>query len=161
MAHASYLKGIFLPAIRSVVIDEMCYMLRNKKKDFDSIACRGVSMLTIGSIMAHKLKKQIVVIRKGESCHSNYTTEFFTEPKSYIIVDDLISSGKTIEAVVESLPNSNHYGTILYRDIVDNIYAYNKNHPWYTNKGNLNQKIRQSTFDKYHEMFGRIIDNEP
>lgn len=158
MAHASYLKAIFLPEIRNVVIDEMCYMLRNKKKHFDSIACRGVSMLTIGSIMAHKLKKQIVVIRKGENTHSKYSTEFNVEPKSYIIVDDLVSSGKTVDSVIESLPNSKHYGTILYRNITDNIIADNFNLPWYEVKGYLNQPIRQSTFDKHHETFKSLMD---
>jgi adenine/guanine phosphoribosyltransferase-like PRPP-binding protein len=65
---------------------------------FDMIVCRGVSGMLFASPLAYSLNKPLVVIRKlsGVKQHSDRYYEGFVGASSYIIVDDLIDSGKTV-----------------------------------------------------------------
>jgi hypoxanthine phosphoribosyltransferase len=66
------------------------------KKKFDSIAFRGMSGAIVAPIIAMKLKKNLIMVRKnGEETHSLSKVEGFSRSKRYIIVDDFIESGET------------------------------------------------------------------
>jgi hypothetical protein len=86
-----------------IIIKAVCD-LRKFSNNFDSIACCGVSGLMVVPQIAEILNKNIIVVRKGEKCYSEFQTEGVS-PIRYIILDDLICSGDT----VKHIKNTIHY----------------------------------------------------
>jgi adenine/guanine phosphoribosyltransferase-like PRPP-binding protein len=80
-----------------IIIKAVCD-LRKISDSFDSIACCGVSGLMVVPQVAELLNKNIVVVRKGERCYSEFRTEGVA-PFRYIILDDLICSGSTVKHI--------------------------------------------------------------
>jgi adenine/guanine phosphoribosyltransferase-like PRPP-binding protein len=75
-----------------------------KKLEFDAIAFSGQSGSLIAPIVAMLMGKSLIVVRKrGVRSHSSYIVEGDRAAKSYLILDDLTSSGQTIEYIQESL----------------------------------------------------------
>ncbi len=68
--------------------------------------------------VAIKLKKQMIATRKEKS-HSFRRIEGFADSKNYIIIDDFVSTGETIETIItelkEFVPRANCVGIFLYR----------------------------------------------
>lgn len=87
---------------------------------FDAIACRGLSGALVASIVAAKLDKPLVVVRKKiEGTHSSYGIEQgVAGPFRYVIVDDLIDKGGTVRAIIEKIKEREEdavcVGIILY-----------------------------------------------
>ena|ERR1051326_2464906 len=79
-------------------IDNTVKLLRRKTKQFDAIAFRGMSGALVAPAVAARLKKNLLMVRK-ESAHSNRLVEGIRYPQRYIIVDDFISSGATVQAI--------------------------------------------------------------
>lgn len=68
---------------------------------FDAIAVSGASMMLIAPIVAYKLKKNVILVRKPEEvCNSSYRVEG-KHSQTYIIIDDLVASGDTIRRIKE------------------------------------------------------------
>jgi hypoxanthine phosphoribosyltransferase len=75
-----------------------------KQFDYDAIACRGVSGLLIAPMMAVRLKKSLLVVRKpGENNHSGRMVEGDAAAKRYIILDDFTDSGETAKAIKRAI----------------------------------------------------------
>ena len=84
-----------------IIIKAVCD-LRKISDSFDSIACCGVSGMMVVPQIAELLNKNIVVVRKGERCYSEFRTEGVA-PFRYIILDDLICSGSTVKYIKKVL----------------------------------------------------------
>ena len=80
-----------------IIIKAVCD-LRKVADSFDSIACCGVSGLLVVAQVAELLNKNIIIVRKGEQCYSEFRTEGVA-PFRYIILDDLICSGGTVKHI--------------------------------------------------------------
>ena len=110
-----------------IIIQAVC-KLRKISDSFDSIACCGVSGLMVVPQIAELLNKNIVVVRKGEQCYSEFRTEGVA-PFQYIILDDLICSGSTVKHIKRILkdeyPRSKCVGAYCY---LPNETAYKDNH---------------------------------
>ena len=92
--------------------------LRKHRKKFTAIAVRGYSAAIFGGIVASKMKKNIILVRKpkeSEDRHSEKLVEGISN-QSCVFIDDLIASGKTVEKVIEGLHElkCNLYGVYLY-----------------------------------------------
>jgi len=100
----------------SVIIKTIC-SLRNIEKDFDSIACCGVSGLMVVPQIAEILNKNIIIVRKDERRYSQFYIEGVS-PSRYVIVDDLICSGDTIKHIIGSIhfdtPRAKCIGAYFY-----------------------------------------------
>ncbi len=84
------------------------------KEDCDTLAVRGNSGLLIGSVLASKWDKDLIIVRKDEeSSHSDEQVEGWGYEQKILIVDDFIETGSTIGAIYESLMNSCDSPTIL------------------------------------------------
>lgn len=87
--------------------------------DFDGIAVRGVSGLLVGAIVAHTLKKHLIVVRKEVSTHASNKVETHIGVGNYVIIDDMKASGLTIRTIKEEItklhPSLVHMGTYLYK----------------------------------------------
>lgn len=80
-----------------------------KSLTFRSIAFRGVSGALVAPIVAVRLKKGLIVVRKRESQHSTYLVEGhrLIGPQKYIIIDDFPSTGDTIKEIMKEI-KANH-----------------------------------------------------
>ncbi len=69
--------------------------------DFDAIAIRGMSGAVFGAPLAHVLGVNLVVVRKKEDghAHSINDIEGLRSVSKYLIVDDFIASGSTVQAI--------------------------------------------------------------
>ena len=71
------------------------------KIKFDSFAFRGMSGALVTPILAVKCKKHLIMVRKSiEGSHSNCMVEGYTKTKKFIIVDDFIESGNTVNTII-------------------------------------------------------------
>lgn len=82
----------------------------------DLVAVRGLSGTLVATAMSTLFSTPIAVVRKpGENSHGRevevveYNDEGNLRYNNYIIVDDLISSGKTIQAIVDALKSQIPY----------------------------------------------------
>lgn len=97
------------------------------KYDFDGIACTGVSGLMVVPQLCEILDKNIIVVRKiKETRYSPFDYEG-VPPKKYIIVDDLVSSGNTVQRILqlfkEEIPSAECVG---YYSYLSNECAYTR-----------------------------------
>lgn len=113
-----YLHDILSPAgLRHAVEESARYLTEAGLHRFDAIAFTGVSGALVAPAVGYLIKKPVIVVRKGEGCHSKHPVESpFTsvsyEPSenaappwagNYVIVDDLVSSGKTVTNIITSI----------------------------------------------------------
>jgi adenine/guanine phosphoribosyltransferase-like PRPP-binding protein len=78
-------------------------LARKVGPEFDSLAFRGVSGAMIAPSLADRLSLGIVAIRKpNDGSHSSAQVEASWGASRYVIVDDLISSGRTCRAIIEA-----------------------------------------------------------
>jgi len=84
-----------------IIVKAVCD-LRKMEQQFDTIVCCGVSGLMVVPQIAEILNKHILVVRKDESRYSEFTTEGVA-PFRYVVIDDLICSGNTIERITNTI----------------------------------------------------------
>lgn len=103
--------------------------------DFDCIACQGVSGLVMAAPMAVHLKKQLIIVRKPTDfeirkdftdwnkrvSHADHKVEGMPDsglPFSFLVVDDLVSTGETLNRIISDIQDQNSdatpYGIVLY-----------------------------------------------
>lgn len=122
---------------------------------YDAIAVSGNSGSIMAGILSINLDKPIIVVRKGESCHGEQVelpslnwdgTNFTEQPRRYIIVDDGISSGATIQRILSNI------GTEVVRmnevlpefDLLcTGIFCYNQEFIGTMNKGVMMELVRR------------------
>ena len=84
---------------------------------FDSIACCGTSGMLVVPQIAELFKKNIIVVRKNLDCYSDFINEG-PSTKQYVIIDDLICSGKTVKRIIKAIktetPRSRCMGVYSY-----------------------------------------------
>jgi adenine/guanine phosphoribosyltransferase-like PRPP-binding protein len=120
--HSSYLKeAISSPSQMARTVSETVKQIRElmagkKQLQIDAIACCGVSGITIAAPVAIRLKKQLIIVRKQEeNSHASFKVEGLIKGKvfSYLIVDDLIESGRTCRNIISNISESNRFGVCV------------------------------------------------
>jgi hypothetical protein len=72
--------------------------------EFDGIICRGTSGLLIAPTLAYTFDKKLVVVRKHRSdSHAEALLEGHDDINKYIIVDDFICTGNTLEQIYDAV----------------------------------------------------------
>ena len=120
---AGHLRTALLPDVAKHTVARICKLVRQRNIEFDAIACRGLSGLLIAPIVAMRLKKTLLCVRKGEETHSTYPVEGDAKAKTYVILDDFIDSGSTVSAIVDAIKTFNTearcIGFIAYKRLND------------------------------------------
>ena len=134
-----YLREALSPPAARDTIEKAVQEIRPYAAKFDAIAVTGSSGLLIGPTVAYLLQKGVILVRKpGTSTHSSRRVEGDDIYKRYIIVDDLISSGDTIERIKEATssqwPGIECIGTYLY-----------KSGRWYEKPKNAGREVEKSS----------------
>lgn len=89
-----------------IIIKAVCD-LRKISNTFDSIACCGVSGLVVAPQVCEILNKNLIIVRKyNEDRYSDFCVEG-ANPGRYIVLDDLICSGKTLTHIMTSIKEEN------------------------------------------------------
>ena len=102
------------------------------KTRIDAIAIRGNSGAIMGGIVSYLLGIPLFCIRKKESSHSVMKIEgYFNKSRgtiNYIIIDDLISTGETMDAIMDSLDElvQDHFLLSMYKFKPKAIFLYNQ-----------------------------------
>jgi orotate phosphoribosyltransferase len=117
---SGYLHSVLDPKLLPKTARVATKFLKTKKDSFDAIAIRGVSGVMLGAILSVRLNKPLLVVRKAEQSHSNYDVEGEKDFGRYIIVDDTICSGHTVNTIVDNIKDFNEKGRLegilLYND---------------------------------------------
>lgn len=132
---SEYLKEALTPKSTKKLVKAAVTLL--KQYDFDAIAFRGISGALIAPLLAYKLNKSLLVIRKpketGDASHSAMRVEGDQRVQRYIIIDDFQCSGKTVEAIITDVhdfaPDARCSGALFYREFLCDNYALKIVHP--------------------------------
>lgn len=131
MQHDSYLRTLFTRKDRKkaamLLAKEIRAVVKRGELEFDAFACIGVSGLGMASILADKLNKDLIVVRKsGEDSHSYLKVEgpeAHQNGMRYLFVDDFTSSGATFRTVLQALNKHEDglahkcMGSVLYQSL--------------------------------------------
>lgn len=102
--HSCYLNKCFSPQEVREMVRTLCNRLKPHRKHFDAIACQGWSGALVAPVIALRLNKPLVIVRKqGDNGHSCYAIEGYLRTRSYIIVDDFCASGQTVRRIIDNL----------------------------------------------------------
>lgn len=99
--HAGYMDAL-QPGSRKSYLDRAINKLRGI--EFDTIVFCGMSGAIFAPLLADRLGKEIVLVRKeSDSNHSCMSVEGYSAIRKYIFVDDLICSGDTFRRCQEKI----------------------------------------------------------
>lgn len=92
-----------------------------KKHPFDAIAFTGSSGSAIAYPLSYMLKLPLICVRKkGDGNHFYKEIEGCINARHYLIVDDFIESGRTMNKIMSTvksiMPNAKPVGIFLYSD---------------------------------------------
>lgn len=119
----NHLKDILNPNEFGNVIADCLEALKPHADKFDAIAISGYSMALIAPIIAWKMNKGIILVRKTtKGCASQFIVEGVI-CDSYIIIDDLVCSRDTLNRVRDDIKDEHHSPAKLY-----GIYLYDLEH---------------------------------
>ncbi len=116
MPHEIWIKPSVSPALLRQKAEQLGQaILRDDALCIERIAVRGVSGLVMGGVVSYYTGIPLVIIRKpDEQRHSIFPVEYDGEFSRYCIIDDLVASGRTLNQIIESLPNRTLVKVYLY-----------------------------------------------
>ena len=122
--HSCYLRVIFdIERFNKAV--NACVRCLKARPEINAIAASGVSGITFAAAVAYKAKKSLIVVRKEKEKHYSHAeimVEGGFDGARYLIVDDLISSGKTLAYIVQQIETTHEaecLGYCLYNSTHD------------------------------------------
>lgn len=130
MSHALYLSDLFNPHCFKVTVERTLADLSAIKDNFDSVAFRGFSGGLIAPIVCYHLQNNMVAVRKGEKSHSTEKVETVSGNSigRFIVIDDQISSGHTMDTILSSIERAGLtgkcVGVYLYRTLMYGDFIY-------------------------------------
>lgn len=147
---SSYLHSALDPEKVKTTVKETIRMIKQSKIEFDSIAFRGMSGALIAPMVAMALGKPVSMVRKREhNSHCGLMVEGCDDPATYIIVDDMISSGETMKLIVKAM------GDRHTRPECVGIFLYIPKEHFYNSRRNT----KCDNFEIYRD--GRIAQSIP
>ncbi len=124
---------------RERTIDKAIKSLKRAKIKFDTIVSCGLSGALVAPVVAAALEKQLVIVRKGERTHGDEVEiEWNSDVGNYLIIDDLVESGRTIKRIRATVD-----GPHKYEGNCVGVYFYNQapNAVYYTRFASSNPDI--------------------
>ena len=115
--HAWYLTAALRPEQARLAVERVIRRIR-RMDSVDAIAFRGMSGALIAPAVSIRLGIPLIMVRKEAKTHSAHSVEGYALAKRYVIVDDLVASGKTVIAICEAIegfaPDARCAGVITY-----------------------------------------------
>lgn len=108
MTPGLYFENVMCPEIRDITVRHIVRALSRRK--FQLVAVSGYSAAMMGAIIAQAMGKRLVVVRKptetsktGHSHSHRIINGCLKEKDAAIFIDDLVSSGNTLNYVTKEL----------------------------------------------------------
>lgn len=114
-----YLHEVFRPEEFKVTVENTVAAIKafREKNNFEVILFTGVSGAALAFPTSYLTGIPIACLRKPSSSHSIYTLEGWWRPgSSYIIIDDFVETGDTINRIHERVKPAVCKGIYLYKD---------------------------------------------
>lgn len=115
--HSNYLSKVYNPCIFSALVREATAEIKRLREElqFDAIAFRGSSGCALAYPVGAALEIPLIYVRKPEECsHGRPQEGFDGAVRTYIIIDDFISTGKTVRTIMETLQPAQCLGIVTY-----------------------------------------------
>ncbi len=98
-------KTLSFPAIREFIKSEMCNIIFEKFPDADYLAGVATAGIAWGAMAADQLKLPFIYVRSKPKEHGmgNQVEGFFETGKQVVVIEDLISTGKSSLSVIHAL----------------------------------------------------------
>lgn len=102
---SNYIKSAFNKPKLNHIVQAFTKAIEDKVfGEFDGIACIGTSGLAVAPILAYQFDKHLMVVRKeNDASHKESDIESHDSVTRYIIVDDFVSSGRTLENIIRGI----------------------------------------------------------
>lgn len=127
--HSSYLRNIFNPdALKDSAskVNRKLNELKRQGVPIDILAYRGQSGSGIAFALSVKYGWKLAGVRKKElSSHGRMIEMAEGDYHDYVIVDDLIASGRTVEAIIDQLHPMRCQAIVLYDDYKTSTFKSN------------------------------------
>ena len=117
--HTGYLTDCFKNRKTTIetIVTRLKYLMKKKGLKFDAIAFTGMSGGLMAPTVADALGVGLMAIRKDQSSpHTSLKVEATPECYEYIILDDMISTGDTINKIMDQLGKHHCQGIYVYAD---------------------------------------------
>jgi adenine/guanine phosphoribosyltransferase-like PRPP-binding protein len=98
---SSHVQGVFELDKTKRLIPRAAKLL--KDVEFDAIAFRGMSGCLFAAPLAYKMGKPMLMVRKPGMSHTTMTVEGDKTARTYIIVDDFLDTGRTVQDIIKAL----------------------------------------------------------
>lgn len=118
----SYLSRVYYPVLYKKHVKETIDAVRKykKKNPVDAIAFTGTSGAAYAYPVSLAVGLPLICVRKPGSQHYGTGIEGCRNAKSYIIIDDFISSGATLRRIIKMVKKTSHEAQLkaifLYSD---------------------------------------------
>lgn len=131
----TYLKTLFAPELLKNAVHNTLVLGEQLKMElgFDTIVCSGTSGLAMGFILAHALGLPVLCVRKKND-GSHYSTyqpsslEGYLGVNRYLIVDDFIATGATVNYIIrsieEELPQAECVAMLMYTQATNTSHRH-------------------------------------
>ena len=131
-----YLRHVYEPELFPRTVEKAIAKAEQLKKElkFDTIAFSGMSGAAMAFILGHWLDLPLLCIRKKEetshfrSSRPSCLCEGNLSAKRYLIVDDFISSGSTVNFMIETIAHEMPYaecsGMLMYAGNGDSTHQH-------------------------------------
>ena len=104
--HADHMKAL-QPGFYRKFLKQAQKTVGKSELKFDTIVFSGMSGAIFAPVLALRLKKEIIMVRKESdkypTTHSEYRVEGYIKVQRYIIVDDFISSGASAKYMTDQI----------------------------------------------------------
>ena len=97
------------PKIRKLICDFLASLIDKNIKDYDLIAGVATGAIGVGMLVANKLDKPFIYVRSDRKKHGrkNNIEGFYKKNQKVVVIEDLISTGKSSLDACDSLISEN------------------------------------------------------
>lgn len=99
----THLKEFIQPREAKKIVAKCVRLLKNSGLEFTTIAFRGLSGALIAPAIALAMDKTLLAVRKQKTDHGSYPVEGDRNANGYVIVDDFIATGNTVDTIMEKI----------------------------------------------------------
>jgi len=141
------------PKIRKLICDFLASLIDQNIKDYDLIAGVATGAIGVGMLVANKLDKPFIYVRSDRKKHGrkNNIEGFYKKDQKVVVIEDLISTGKSSLDACDSLISEN----LKIKSLVS-IFNYNFD---ISEENFKSKKIEYFSLCSYNYLIGYALEN--
>ena len=142
------------PKIRKLICDFLASLIDQNIKDYDLIAGVATGAIGVGMLVANKLDKPFIYVRSDRKKHGrkNNIEGFYKKDQKVVVIEDLISTGKSSLDACDSLISEN----LKIKSLVS-IFNYNFD---ISEENFKSKKIEYFSLCSYNYLINYALENK-